>query len=159
MFHWGLLHSNSGHDWHLPPRECFPPNSREVDKKACQTEWPQGHERYIEFTFKRGNPNSNDYVSGLVYVIYNPVKNTWNKNFQRDFTIRFRTKYPQKEKVNEKVMTNNKSLIIPNFMVDAIKCEAGSHSWTLMHRYEKCLDIIDSYSQNFDNENWIWILI
>ena len=159
MFHWGLLHSNSGHDWHLPPRDCFPPNSREVDNKACQTEWPQGHERFIEFTFKRGNPNSNDYVSGLVYVIYNPVKNTWNKNFQRDFTIRFRTKYPQKEKINETVMTHNKSLIIPNFMIDAIKCEAGSHSWTLMHRYEKCLDIIDSYSQNFDNENWIWILI
>ena len=87
------------------------------------------------------------------------MKNNWNNIFQRDFTIRFRTKYPQKEKKNEEIFTNNKKLIVPNFMMDAIKCEAGSHSWTLMHRYEKCLEIIDNYSQNFDNENWIWILI
>ena len=158
MFHWGLLYANSGHEWHRPPKESYPPNSKECDK-ALQTEWPQGGERFIEFTFPRGKQDSNSYVSGLVYDIYNPVKNTWNNNFQRDFTIRFRTKYPQKEKQNEKILTNNKTLIVPNFIMDAIKCEAGNHSWTLMHRYEKCLDIIDSYSQNFDNENWIWILI
>ena len=158
MFHWGLLYSNSGHEWHRPPRESYPPNSKEFEK-ALQTEWPSGNERYFEFTFPRGKPNSNNYVSGLVYDIYNPVKNTWNNNFQRDFTIRFRTKYSQKEITNENIFTNNKNLVVPNFILDVIKSEAGTHSWTLMHRYEKCLDIIDSYSQKFDNENWIWILI
>ena len=157
-FHWGLLYSNSGNEWHLPPKESYPPNSKEFDK-AVQTEWPQDGDRVFEFTFPRGKPDSNSYVSGLVYDIYNPIKNKWNNNFQRDFIIRFKTKYPQKKIISEEIISNNKKLIIPNFMIDAIKCEAGNHSWTLMHRYEKCLEIIDNYSQNFNNENWIWILI
>ena len=157
-FHWGLLYSNTRHEWHRPPKGGYPPYSKEFDK-AVQTEWPSGNDRFIEFTFPRGKPNSDSYVSGLVYDIYNPVKNNWNNNFQRDFTIRFRTKYSQKEITNQNININNKTLTVPDFIIDVIKTEAGTHSWTLMHRYEKCLDIIDSYSQKFDNENWIWILI
>ena len=70
--------------------------SSEFDK-ALQTEWPQDSDRSFEFTFPRGKSNSNNYVSGLVYYIYNPIKNNLNNNFQRDFIIRFKTKYPQKK--------------------------------------------------------------
>ena len=58
-------------------------------------------------------------------------------------------------------------LYVPDFVLDVINCETNYGSWTLMHRYNKCNDIIrnwnvndkDNENNNQSSENWIWIYI
>ena len=147
--HWGVLYSATGLEWHKPPPGSYPPNTHD-DKQGVQTDWVgDGNERWFEFTLPRGK-DKNNYVSGILF------SSGGNSNFQRHYWLRFRTKYPQKNAVLTEVRPGLK---VPNYILDAIKCEATYHSWTLMHRYEKCLEIIDSYGLGMDNPTWIWILI
>ena len=54
-----------------------------------------------------------------------------------------------------------------DFVLDVIDCEANYGSWTLMHRYNKCSDIVKNWDTNdndkdnniFKSEKWIWIYI
>ena len=60
-------------------------------------------------------------------------------------------------------------LYVPDFVLDVINCEANYGSWTLMHRYNKCSDIVKNWGISDNDkdkenkyqysENWIWIYI
>ena len=60
-------------------------------------------------------------------------------------------------------------LFVPDFVLDVIDCEANYGSWTLMHRYNKCSDIVKNWGISDNDkdkenkyqysENWIWIYI
>ena len=102
----------------------------------------------IKMEFQRRESSSED-IGGLNFVFFEPTTNKWYNNNKKDYQIKFRTKDNLSE--NE--------LNIPDFVNDIIMCEVNKGSWSLMHRYNKCYDIIQGFNDKTSNENWIWILI
>ena len=95
-------------------------------------------------------------IGGINFVIYEPIKNRWYNNYRKDFQIKFKLKINKKK---SKMILIDKHLSVPEFVSDIITCESSYGSWTLMHRYNKCYDIINEWDENTPNEYWYWILI
>ena len=158
ILHWGVFRAFHESEWIHPEKECYPEYSKDFDKKAIQTnftqdeteEWPS-----IRIMLKRGIGFEN-VIGGINFVIYDPVKNRWYNNYRKDFQIKFKLKVNKKK---SKMILINKHLSVPEFVSDIITCESSYGSWTLMHRYNKCCDVINDWDENTPNEYWYWILI
>ena len=165
ILHWGIYKSNHGLNWFKPPKESFPPETKEVDRQAVETEFPEKGDRSIQFILPRGK-GLKDYIGGVNFVIYDPISKIWYNNYRKDYQIKFKIKI---DKTASKMILMKSGLYVPDFVLDVIDCEANYGSWTLMHRYNKCSDIVknwgisdnDKYQENKYqySENWIWIYI
>ena len=154
ILHWGVYKAMYGLTWYKPPKESLPPNTKEIDQMSVETEFPQSGERSIEIKIERGK-GYKDYIGGINFVIYDPNENVWYNNYRKDYQIKFKLKV---DKTQSRQILIQRGLV-PDFILDVINCEANYGSWTLMHRYNKCSDIIRNWDLNIDNEKWIWILI
>ena len=155
ILHWGIYKAMYGLTWYKPPKESYPPNTKEIDQMSVETEFPQCGNSSIEIIIQRGK-GYKDYIGGLNFVIYDPIGNIWYNNYRKDYQIKFKLKV---DKTQSRQILIQRGLYVPEFMLDVINCEANYGSWTLMHRYNKCSDIIRNWDLNIDNEKWIWILI
>ena len=155
ILHWGIYKAMSGLTWHKPPKESFPPETKEIDKMSVETEFPKKGDRSIKILLPRGK-GYKDYIGGINFVIFDPATNTWYNNYRKDYQIKFKLKV---DKTKSRAILIQKGLYVPDFMFDVINCEANYGSWTLMHRYNKCSDIIKDWNLSVDNDKWVWILI
>jgi len=155
ILHWGIYKAMSGLTWHKPPKESFPPETKEIDKMSVETEFPKKGDRSIKILLPRGK-GYKDYIGGINFVIFDPASNTWYNNYRKDYQIKFKLKV---DKTKSRAILIQKGLYVPDFMFDVINCEANYGSWTLMHRYNKCSDIIKDWDLKVDNDKWVWILI
>ena len=158
ILHWGVFRAFHESEWIHPEKECYPEFSKEFDKKAIQTEFTQDESEdwpSIRIMLKRGIGFEN-VIGGINFVIYDPVKDRWYNNYRKDFQIKFKLKINKKK---SKMILIDKHLSMPEFVSDIITCEASYGSWTLMHRYNKCCDVINEWDENTPNEYWYWILI
>ena len=90
------------------------------------------------------------------FVFFDSSRNIWYNNHRQDYHIKFSLKI---NKSKSKQILVESGLYVPQFVLDIINCEAKYHSWTLMHRYNKCFDIINTFNDETSNEKYIWILI
>ena len=161
ILHWGIYKANHGLNWFKPPKESYPPETKEIDKMSVENEFPQKGERSIQFILSRGK-GLKDYIGGINFVIYDPIRNIWYNNYRKDYQIKFKIKI---DKTASKMILMKSGLYVPDFVLDIIDCEANYGSWTLMHRYNKCSDIVqnwginDNNNDNQNSEKWIWIYI
>ena len=163
ILHWGIYKANHGLNWFKPPKESYPPETKEIDKMSVETEFPEKGERSIQFVLPRGK-GYKDYIGGVNFVIYDPIKKIWYNNYRKDYQIKFKIKI---DKTASKMILMKSGLYVPDFVLDVIDCEANYGSWTLMHRYNKCSDIVKNWDTNdndkdnniFKSEKWIWIYI
>ena len=155
ILHWGIYKAMYGLTWYKPPKESLPPNTKEIDNLAVETEFPLNGDRSIEIKMQRGK-GYKDYIGGINFVIYDPGENVWYNNYRKDYQIKFKLKV---DKTQSRQILIQRGLYVPDFMLDVINCEANYGSWTLMHRYNKCSDIIRNWDLSVDNDKWIWILI
>jgi len=165
ILHWGIYKSNHGLNWFKPPKESFPPETKEVDRQAVETEFPEEGDRSIQFILPRGK-GLKDYIGGVNFVIYDPISKIWYNNYRKDYQIKFKIKI---DKTASKMILMKSGLYVPDFVLDVIDCEANYGSWTLMHRYNKCSDIVKNWGISDNDkdkenkyqysENWIWIYI
>ena len=165
ILHWGIYKSNHGLNWFKPPKESFPPETKEVDRQAVETEFPEEGDRSIQFILPRGK-GLKDYIGGVNFVIYDPISKIWYNNYRKDYQIKFKIKI---DKTASKMILMKSGLFVPDFVLDVIDCEANYGSWTLMHRYNKCSDIVKNWGISDNDkdkenkyqysENWIWIYI
>ena len=165
ILHWGIYKSNHGLNWFKPPKESFPPETKEVDRQAVETEFPEEGDRSIQFILPRGK-GLKDYIGGVNFVIYDPISKIWYNNYRKDYQIKFKIKI---DKTASKMILMKSGLFVPDFVLDVINCEANYGSWTLMHRYNKCSDIVKNWGISDNDkdkenkyqysENWIWIYI
>ena len=156
ILHWGLYKINAVNNWFHPPKENYPYGSVEIDDKALQTEFPPdngGKDRIINIKFKRGEGFDN-YIGGINYVIYEPEKNIWHNNHNRNYQIKLRRR---KDKTKMKLLAGK--LNIPDFIEDIIDNETNAASWTLKSRYDKCISIVRDWDYQDESDNWIWILV
>ena len=159
ILHWGIFKVNQNSNWNHPPKEFYPINTKEYDKNALQTEFSKDEKdekrKIIKITIKRGEGYLN-YIAGLNFVFFDPQTNKWFNNYRKDFQIKFKLKINKKK---SKQILVESGLYVPEFVLDIINCEANYGTWTLMHRYNKCYDIIQNFDENTSNEKYIWILI
>ena len=158
VLHWGVFRAFHDSEWIHPEKECYPEYSKEYDQKAIQTEFTQDESEEwpsIRIMLKRGMGFEN-VIGGINFVIYDPIKNRWYNNYRKDFQIKFKLKINKKK---SKMILINKHLSVPEFVSEIITCEASYGSWTLMHRYNKCCEVINDWNENTPNEYWYWILI
>ena len=165
ILHWGIFKSTHISNWFKPPKEYLPPDTKEIDKMSVETEFPEEGDRSIQFILPIGK-GYKDYIGGINFVIYDPIKNKWYNNYRKDYQIKFKLKI---DKTASKMILMKTGLYVPDFILDVIECEVHYGSWTLMHRYNKCSEIINNFIINDDNnsdnseinknEMWIWIYI
>ena len=164
ILHWGVFKGNNLSSWSHPPKESYPKNSIEFDKNALQTEFvlekneeqkENGNIKKIKITIPRGDGYTN-YINGLNFVFFDPQTNKWYNNYRKNYQIKFKLKINKRK---SKQILVESGLYVNEFVIDIINCEVNYGSWTLMHRYNKCFDIIQNFDENTSNEKWIWILI
>lgn len=161
FLHWGVFKATYGASWFHPPKESHPPNTKEFDKNALQTEFvidddtEEGKERTIHMLIPRGH-GYKEAIGGLNFVFFSPDNNKWYNNYRKNYQIKFQLKVNRRA---SKQILDDSGLTVPEFIEDVINCEARYGSWTLMHRYDKCRDIINTFNDNTPNSHWMWIVI
>ena len=158
ILHWGVFQANNKTEWLHPLKECYPDFSKEFDAKAIQTEFTEDEtedEPSIRIMLPRGK-GFEKVLGGINFVIFDPEKNKWYNNYRKDFQVKFKLKV---DKLKSKMILIDKHLTVPDFVNDIITCEATYGSWTLMHRYHKCSDIINNWDEKTPIEYWTWIVI
>ena len=154
ILHWGIFKAMYGSQWFHPPKASYPPNSKEMDEMAIQTPFSLKTKKIV-MTIPRGT-GFKDYIAGLKFVIFDPKRNVWYNNGGQNYSIEFEMNLEKMSQFQIKLKSGYK---VPFYVIDVINCEANLLSWTLMHRYDKCTEIIKKWDETKTNDNWIWILI
>jgi alpha-glucan,water dikinase len=142
VLHWGLSYAGKS-GWIAPGQDSLPYNTKVFDSKAVQTKFSK--DKIILINLLITDENN---LIGLNYVFYLPTKNKWYNNNNKDYSIKLKTL---------KSNLKRSDMHTPEFVDEIIKCEMEYGSWTLMHRYNKCLDLINSFDLEESNLLWIYI--
>jgi alpha-glucan,water dikinase len=140
VFHWGMA-LQSRYEWTLPPSPLQPAGSVLYDDKAVQTPFvfSDGINR-LSFRF-----SENEAPLGISFVLKIKGDDRWlkkrNGNFFIPVTYREEEKYPELSGLADEI----------------IHRETGNHSWTLMHRFNLCYDLIDGVRTNAEGLSMIYV--
>ena len=84
ILHWGVYKAQVQSGWVHPPKESYPPNTKEFDKCALQTEFAKENEsdtqQKIHMLLPRGIGYQNA-LGGLNFVFFDPTTNKWYNNY------------------------------------------------------------------------------
>jgi alpha-glucan,water dikinase len=137
LLHWGIARYSS-YEWFAPPASLQPPGT---------VLW-EGHTAQTPFTVQDGLgrlrleiPQA-DAPMGLQFVLKQAQANRWLRYRGGNFFIPVRIDYEQKSGISSPELTG---------IVDQIvRAEMGGGSWTLMHRFNLCHDLLDRVAGNGD---------
>jgi alpha-glucan,water dikinase len=128
--HWGLAW-RFRHDWQAPPENYRPAGTTLADDKAARTPFGErdGLQR-LELFFSR--PAEGSGPRGLCFVLHHP-EDGWLKSGGQDlFVSLFKA-----EKDNRLA-----SSMLADLTEEIVGAEKGASSWTLMHRFNLCHDLL-----------------
>jgi len=129
VFHWGLSGSPGG-AWLMPPEEIRPEKTRTYGDQAAQTSISHNGSLSIEL-------EAGEY-SELYFVLYFPGENEWDNNQGKNYRIRLSESGAAKEP-SEGIADE----ALQEIAAEIILKETGDHSWTLMHRYNFCHELLE----------------
>ena len=129
VLHWGVG-IRSRYEWRLPPEDLLPPDTVVSDEKAVRTPFAEDSAgetglRRLDLEFPRDKA-----PLSLTFVLHAVSAGRWIKNGSRDFRLVLQHR--------EESETG-----LPAFAERIIEAETGKNSWTLMHRYNLCHDLLD----------------
>jgi alpha-glucan,water dikinase len=129
ILHWGIA-KRSRHDWSLPPSSMRPPGTTVFQEKAAETPFEKRDDyKRIELTI-----GGEESPAGVVFVLKAIDSNRWIKNRGQNFFVPLASPRGQESAFGHK---------LPDLAAEIIENEMGDHSWTLMHRFNLCYDILD----------------
>ncbi len=137
LLHWGEA-NRSKLEWLPPAKSHRPEKTVMVDNKAARTPFitKEGLSR-LDFAW-----SEEDMPRGITFVLYQPDTEQWLKKNGVNFYI------PLVMPVYEKTAFASAELAdMANTIIDA---ETGRHSWTLMHRFNLCYDLLDRVGGNIE---------
>jgi alpha-glucan,water dikinase len=137
LVHWGLRR-NLHAPWQAPPGEAWPQGSRAFDQSAVQTPFTRrdGHgEIVIKLDLSAG-------FSLLEFVLFFPAEGRWDNNRGRNYRIEI----PQTHEVSSTTYFDDPEL--DRLAGEIIEKEMSRNSWTLMHRFDLCYDLLDEIRSN-----------
>ena len=137
LLHWGFA---DGEGWSLPPEPARPAGSAVFDDRAVRTPFAAaGDRRRLEITLPRaeGSP----LPRGLAFVLFRPADGRWLKSGGADLHLPLRAARPA-------VPGRAAGSRLPPQELDAlaariIEAETQRNSWTLMHRFHLCRELLD----------------
>ncbi|MBW2163567.1 MAG: hypothetical protein JRF43_03735, partial [Deltaproteobacteria bacterium] len=137
LLHWGLCRHIQA-PWEMPPDSVWPEGSKAFGKQAIQTPFAEkdGARRIVVRLDRKSG------FSSLVFVLYFPEEERWDNNLGRNYRIPLAV--PSENEV---------SLGHPELTVIAdeiIEKEMSHNSWTLMHRFNLCYDLLDKVGNNME---------
>ncbi len=140
LLHWGLA-QRFRREWLLPPPQMRPEGSTVFDAKAIRTRFEERDGvRCLEMAFEKGH--GGDPLRGIDFVLYQPEENRWLKASGQDMHL------PLLEETYEEVSLEADA---HKGLAEAIiAAEVGKNSWTLMHRFDLCHDLLAGVEQDED---------
>jgi alpha-glucan,water dikinase len=135
LLHWGVVRG-SGTEWHLPPSSLYPPETTVCQNLAAQTPFSNraGLRRlHLEM-------GEQDVVPGIVFVLKQTDPDRWLNNHGRNFYA------PVLDSTAYKGIFGD----LASLAEEIIDREMSPNSWTLMHRYNLCHDLLERVKNDLD---------
>lgn len=140
--HWGLA-ENAGGGWQMPPDSIWPPGSRGFQNTALQTPFvDRDGLRWLEIALAQ--PAG---MSTLRFVLYAPSQPGWIKADGGDMALRLQPVSEPASAVPRRTHASVAERII--------SAETGRKSWTLMHRFNLCYEVLEGVEQD---ARALWII-
>ncbi len=128
VLHWGV--ANHPHEpWRMPPRGCWPEGSRAYGSSAVQTPFEEKNGRRITIGFEK--PVSARWLN---FALFFPDEGRWDNNQGRNYRI----EVPAPEAAASPLASGAGSIAR-----EIVEKETGRQSWTLMHRFNLCYQLLD----------------
>jgi alpha-glucan,water dikinase len=137
LMHWGLRRNRSS-PWQAPPGEAWPEGSKSFDRSALQTPFV-GRDGHGEIIIKL-DPSAD--FSLLEFVLFFPEEGRWDNNRGRNYRIEI----PRTREASSETFFGDPEL--DRLAGEIIEKEMGRNSWTLMHRFDLCHDLLDEIGSN-----------
>lgn len=136
--HWGLRPVNAS-GWMAPPASAWPAGSQAAGPHAVQSPFvqAQGHSQII-LRLPRSSPPAR-----LEFVLFFPRENRWDNNGGRNYEVRLAAG----EAAASPCASGELGPLTP-LADEIIRAETTPHSWTLMHRFNLCHDLLDRARQH-----------
>ncbi len=144
LLHWGMA-QHRRHEWVLPPVALRPPRSEVIKKKALQTQFlSNDHLNTLTLEF-----SEQDAPMGITLVLKEVETGEWINNHGENFYI------PVHESSQKE--TSGEPPQISSIADEIIRAEMGHNSWTLMHRFNLCYDLLDRVDNDVDGLALIFV--
>jgi alpha-glucan,water dikinase len=146
LLHWGLRqHAHA--PWQVPPRSEWPEDSRAFNHTAVQTAFLRQND-YGQIIIRL--PRTLDFKS-IDFVLYFPEKGRWDNNYGRNYQIEIPE--PGKPTVSPIAVPPEREVSFGNAELaglanEIIEKEVSRNSWSLMHRFNLCYDLLDEIKKN-----------
>jgi len=132
LLHWGLRR-NAGAPWEAPPGAAWPEGSSLFDQSAVQSPFRSRNGRgeiLIKLDLSAG-------FGLLEFVLFFPQEGRWDNNRGRNYRIVI----PQSREASSAAYFDDPEL--DRLAGEIIEKEMSRNSWTLMHRFDLCYDLLD----------------
>ena len=140
LLHWGLA-GKFRHQWQLPPAEFRPPETSDFDNKAVHTPFcEQEGLRWLEMDFPRSV--GGERPRGINFILYQPGTGQWLKANGRDLYL------PLAQEAGADDLFGSE--VVRELAERIIHAEMGKGSWTLMHRFNLCHDLLQGAEDDPD---------
>lgn len=139
VLHWGIAEHFQG-EWHQPPEQMWPAGSEAFDAKAVRTPFAERDGvRWLEMRFPK--PEGKARLRGMDFILYQPVENCWVKDHGRDMHLPL----IEPDKMATQLLASETQQRLADAIVGA---ELGKSSWTLMHRFTLCHDLLTGVEED-----------
>ncbi len=137
ILHWGLARI-SKNEWLLPSDLILPERTEIVNNTAAQTPFVLRHPfNQLKLYFKE-----DEAPIGIPFLLKQIKAERWLKNRGKNFYI------PVIDSSNNEMFVKDPQLT--GLTEDIIEAETGHHSWTLMHRFNLCHDLLEGMKHNLE---------
>lgn len=140
MLHWGVGRK-SPHEWTFPDESIWPENSKEFDKirSALRSTFSPDKKEEGYKSIHIDIAADNLKIQGMTYVIFDGKTNRWYNNNGMNYKVNFNER---QVRLTGRLIKGSSAEVV-NIVNDIITCETTYNSWTLMHRYKKCSDLLN----------------
>jgi alpha-glucan, water dikinase len=136
VLQWGLAWQFR-HDWQLPP-ENYRPAGTSVFNQAARTPFADREGmHYLELVFQK--PADGPGPRGICFVVYQPEDNAWLKSNGQDLYLALFKNEPDARLGSPELR---------DLAEEIVAAENGAASWTLMHRFNLCHDLLEKAKDN-----------
>jgi alpha-glucan,water dikinase len=130
--HWGVAW-RFRYEWQLPPEDFRPSGTTVFDASAVQTRFAvRDGLAYLELQFPKAAEGPKP--RGLRFVLYQADQNLWLKSGGKDMYLPLFEPEPDPRLANPQ---------LAEWAEQIVSAEKGANSWTLMHRFHLCYDLVD----------------
>jgi alpha-glucan,water dikinase len=148
LLHWGIVPDPAA-SWQLPPQSIWPEGSAQFDAMAIQSPFISvdgGSEVKVRIDTAMKFPL-------ISFVLFFPEEGRWDNNRGRNYRIGM----PGYEMPVPPAVEEISRGTLAAISGEIVEKEMGRNSWTLMHRFNLCYDLLDGASRNVDGLALIFV--